>query len=612
MPDEIDIPPGTTRAAVVIGVDRTGLPKLDGAASGALAMGDWLREEGYHVTAHTDGPKTSVTRAEIFKTVTAYSKAATIEKLVIYFAGHGFYSSGNEIWLLSGAPDDSSEAINLKVNEELARMTQLRHVIFIADTCRSLPTQYEMQMLKGANIFPTVPLGGTCEVDTFFATLVGLPALEVALDEAMKEYEGLFTKTLIDLHKSAEPTDLVQTVIDGSDAMVFPNRRLKKRLPAAFSETARQLNIRKRQTPSLRIESDEPVHVARGFVPAAPAAMPSPVGAPMPVPMPAPMPGFAGSAPPPVTARGIPDTFERAARKMFKLDAVPPIPEATEPEQDPTLMRLAEEARAQMAPRESAHFETRSGAIVIGMKVKDAVPIGPFGIDNEGGDSGQTRLRFKNHPDYYGPLSTPFSAIIRFEDGTGTIVAALPGFVAALQVHEGRGVTSVSYTPAEGTMAWDEYSHFREEVNHRRAMAATAAQHGVLALDRKDAVSFGDRIRVGKSVDPTLGIYAALAYAGVGLRDQAKSVLSYMQSDMHANLFDPWLLAGGDPGDLSEHLPRVPICPMLSQSWDYLAPFGVDLPSVLDNAGRFPALWTTFLPTAMDAIIKAAHSGELS
>ena len=41
------IPLGTTRAAVVIGVNKTnGLPKLKGAASGALEMKVWLKKEG--------------------------------------------------------------------------------------------------------------------------------------------------------------------------------------------------------------------------------------------------------------------------------------------------------------------------------------------------------------------------------------------------------------------------------------------------------------------------------------------------------------------------------------------------------------------------------------
>ncbi len=53
-----DIPPGATRAAVVIGVDLTnGLRELNGAASGAVDMGDWLHAEGYHVTVHSDAEK---------------------------------------------------------------------------------------------------------------------------------------------------------------------------------------------------------------------------------------------------------------------------------------------------------------------------------------------------------------------------------------------------------------------------------------------------------------------------------------------------------------------------------------------------------------------------
>ena len=43
------------RAAVVIGVDRTGtLPKLNAAAAGARSVGNWLGQEGFEVVPFVD------------------------------------------------------------------------------------------------------------------------------------------------------------------------------------------------------------------------------------------------------------------------------------------------------------------------------------------------------------------------------------------------------------------------------------------------------------------------------------------------------------------------------------------------------------------------------
>lgn len=591
------IPPGTMRAAVVIGVDKTnGLPKLKGAASGALDMKHWLEKEGYHVTAHTDSAKKVVCLSDIFTTIDTYVKCPTIAKLVVYFAGHGYYSSGNEIWLLSGAPGNANEAINLKTSGEFARLTPLTNVIFVADTCRSMPQNWTGAQVQGGSIFPNIQSGGKCDIDIFFATLVGDPAVEVAVNEAMKDYKGMFTEALKDIHISATADDLIDAEIDGKQVTVFPNRRLKKRLPEFFTGQVRLRQVKVRQAPSLRIESDEPVHLARATLAAAKAAAPGS--------------NKATVNPKPFSTGALPDTIESAARKLFTMDAIPAAPTRRVPGTDRTQLQLAAEAREQMQAEQSAHFETKSGALVTGASVAEALAIGPHGIDIESGVMGEAMLRFKNAPDDFGPLTKPFSAAIRFTDGTGTIIAALPGFVAALLVRDG-GLVNVSYAPAEGTPRWNDYQHFREQAENRRAMAATAARHGVLALDREDAKAFGDTIRIGKSVDPTLGLYAALAYASVGLRDDVKSVLSYMQQDTRANMFDAWLLAGAEQVQLSEYLPLVPLCPMLSQTWDYLSPAGYELPGPLASAPRLPALWTTFHPQAMDVIVDAARKGTL-
>lgn len=588
------IPAGTTRGAVVIGVDRPKAPgPLEAAASGALDIQLWLAKE-YHVTAHTDRDGEPVRFADVFETVAAYAKCMTMEQLVIYFAGHGYYASQNEIWLLSGAPDNPAEAINLRESAEFSRSSGLRNIIFIADTCRSVPQGMAASQVKGGSIFPNTQNPTQADVDIFFATLPGDPAVEVAPEEATREYKGLFTETLKAIHAAARSEDICTVTIGGEEKQVFPNRRLKTRLPEFFREEVARARLRIRQTPQLRIESSEPVHLT-----AATLAPAGPVG---------------GGAPPvnprPFAGASAPGAIENAARALVSLKAIPDQPKGKTPATDIAKFLLASEAEEQRRAEKGGHFETGSGAALTGSQFLAAVAIGPQAIDFVGPEPGATELRFKNAADDYGRLVRPFSVVIRFADGSGTIIAALPGYVASLLVRNG-GLINISYSPAEGTMGWLESRRFQSEAESRRAMAATAARHGVLAVDRDDAKAFGDTIRIGKAVDPTLGLYAALAYASVGLRDDAKSVLRYMQKDLRATLFDAWLLAGADRENVSQARPLVPLCPMLSQSWDYLAPAGAAIPALLQAAPRHASLWTTFRPEAMDAIFDAAREGEL-
>src|SRR3954468_8761805 len=115
--------PPSTRAAIVIGVDKAGdLPKLRAAASGALAMGEWLSGEGFDVTTLTDanGP---VRFADLFDAVKRNVDNAALTQLVIYFAGHGFVNGYSEHWMLSGAPDNQNEAVSLNESVFNARLT---------------------------------------------------------------------------------------------------------------------------------------------------------------------------------------------------------------------------------------------------------------------------------------------------------------------------------------------------------------------------------------------------------------------------------------------------------------------------------------------------------
>ena len=48
------------------------------------------------------------------------------------------------------------------------------------------------------------------------------------------------------------------------------------------------------------------------------------------------------------------------------------------------------------------------------------------------------------------PSTVPASLVLTFDDGTGTVLAVLPGFIGTVLVEGGR-VVSVNYVPSEGT-----------------------------------------------------------------------------------------------------------------------------------------------------------------
>src|SRR5690242_6146514 len=103
------------RAAISIGVNRPGtmLP-LKAAAAGAQEFDNWARDQGCDSALITDSDN-RVTLNSIFTCVRKFVDKRIYDQLIVYFSGHGILlSPGAEIWLLSDAPQNGNEAINLR------------------------------------------------------------------------------------------------------------------------------------------------------------------------------------------------------------------------------------------------------------------------------------------------------------------------------------------------------------------------------------------------------------------------------------------------------------------------------------------------------------------
>lgn len=575
--------PTAKRAAVVIGVDKAGdLPPLRAAKSGARAVAEFLRNEKYDVKLLIDeeGP---VKAATIHETIDAYVKRGTISQLVVYFAGHGCVNSYAEYWLLSGAPDNANEAVSLLETAALAKQSGIPNVILISDACRSRADSLRANNIRGSIVFPNRAHTNVIpDVDQFLATVVGDPAWEVAIDESAKVFEGIYTACFLDAFKSPDET-MVRTV---GGVRVVPNKRLKAYLAREVPKRAQQRSITLIQRPDSQVNSDDDIYIARVRGTVAPA-----------------------EHEPAATVR---DTaaveLQRAGAGTLVLP--PPTADSEGHRVNPAISRGFTETRNLFAmfTRETSDMQLRTGFSVFGPRV-EGVATNP---------NVQAKILSSGDPAWIQVdlAQAPSASIaVRFNTGFGTVLAALDGYLGNVVVDRS-GVRSVTYVPSRQHQLRSVYEHEAQRLSELHAAVTTAARYGVFRIDgpkevrMQAAEKLADQIRMMKAIDPTLGLYAAYAYADAGLLKQVRSVMSYMRSDLRTDLFDVAMLAG----DLRDSPPHVPFCPMLSQGWSLLRVKNARLPEGLGAAPDHlqTALWTTFDPTGIGIIESSLREGRLA
>lgn len=573
-------------AAVVIGVDKAGtLPKLKAAASGARQVERLLAAEGYDVQALVDdnGP---VTVDRVFQAVDGFIDKGIYDQLVIFFAGHGFAAEYVEYWLLSDAIRNPNQAISLRESAQLARLySGIPNVIFISDACRSTPGSLGLTAIKGGVIFPTTGSRKPSAVDQFMATLVGDPSFEVSVAESSSNYEGIYTSALLSAFAAANP-DVTQK-IDGVD--VVPNRRLKRYLEREVPLRAQRVNIQLNQRPDALVTSDDDTYIARVTGHSSSQASGAvanlrqlantrldQVG----------IRGMGGGSPPaPISSAmhelDVRTGFSTAQNRI-----------AHEIETFDTFVE-----RHQNLPGSTGFFI--SGQAVAAAFALSAGKVQPFQQINE-----NTIVFNARHGE-------AVTALIFFSDGSSTMAAAPANYMGNIVVAQ-NGIINITYLPR--ARMYD-----REKLSKLHATVATAARFGVFRIDREEGrgansgASLANSIRMMKSIDPTLGLYAAYAYAEVGRDKDVESVRHYMRGDLGFDIFDTAMLSGALAKAGAGLKNTAPLCPMLAQGWALLRVNHVVLPKAI-NTGRQhlkPSLWTTFDATGTRILRDAMDKGLL-
>lgn len=580
------------RAAVVIGVDKAGnLPVLRAAASGARMVASWLAAEGFEVRLFVDDGK-PVKADEIFDAIADLVGRGTLDQLVVYFSGHGFLSGYSEHWMLSKAPDNPNEAVSLIESVALAKESAIPNVVFISDACRSTPDSLRAGRVRGSLIFPNrgVSRGARTDVDLFLAALPGDPALEVPVAESIASFEGIYTASFLDAFKYPDDT-MVRTM---NGVPVVPNSRLRPYLEREVPKRAQAKSIKLHQNPDTQVVSGETTYIGRVAV-----------SAPPPPPSPQPAPTI-------VDVAGL--ELARLGANVLDADPARAHPEVISRVAAETGFTTAKSTIVD-APGVS-HFETQTGFSVSGARVVLAAtnPRMRTKVLTQGDDAGGPALVRVEPVD-----QRAGSVALQFADGSGTVIAALEGYIGTVVV-DGNAVSNVSYVPSRNNSRWSDYQHGLKHLTELRAVVATSARFGVFRIEgeretrTKRARELAGQIRILKSIDPTLGLYAAYAYADADLIDQVRSVGGFMREDLRADLFDVAMLSGilsGRPPNDGER--PVPFCPMLSQGWSLLRVKDVRLPREVDAARDHlrPALWTTFDPEGMRILLSALQEGGL-
>jgi hypothetical protein len=584
------------RLAVVIGVDQVGsLPKLKAAAAGAGSVAKWLDGEGFDVKL-IDDRKRAVKVADVFDAVSEFVNRPTAEQLVIYFAGHGFVAQYSEYWLLSGAPDNPNEAVSVAETIVLAKQAPITNVVIISDACRSTADSLKTERVRGSLIFPNRGQAPSLvpDVDVLYATLVGDPSWEIPMQQSVTAYRAIFTDALLEAYKNPDASMI--NIVGGKQ--VVPNARLKKYLNREVPKRAQSASIQIVQRPDVQVVSDDTTYIGMVHRVAHPSNNEtSPVS----------LPDLADIA------------LQGAEQKVGERGpgaAVGWIPFGVDAN-DPRLLALQRLAVSSgfkdsvnhilYAPHDPDSLSAHTGFSVLGAKVRGiaTVPESRTTIGNAGSfitvDLG---------------TQSAATAAIRFSNGRGCVLAALSGYIGNVSVDE-HGVFSVAYLPSRDNPLREAYIQDGARISELHAVVATSARFGVFRINggrknRKEAQRLGDEIRVFKSLDATLGLYAAYAYAMGDLIDDVRSVRNFVQDVYRADLWDIAMLSGGLSGDSRSARPAlVPICPMLSQGWSLLRVKNIQMPSalILARDHLLPSLWTTFDSEGMDIVEKHLGAG---
>ena len=272
-----------------------------------------------------------------------------------------------------------------------------------------------------------------------------------------------------------------------------------------------------------------------------------------------------------------------------------------------TTNRLVETVGRVAAPFGPDHMESSCGFKVRGSRITHhtaAIPIGDAELLGPEGDL----LRVWR-------LNGPVSVVLRFEGGTGTVIPALPGYIAALTFEDG-DLVDVAYEPSANTGLWNEYAARADE-------AALLARRGCFGLAQwplppgQGRRSFGDRPQdaVRKNHRPHTGDLCCVRLPRPPAHRPHPRMTSFLRPILEGNaLFDLELLTRSlVNAEVNRDRLVIPFIPLFSQGWHLLRANRVRLHPILDGieATMRESVWSLFEGWGVEMLERALMSKEV-
>lgn len=557
------------RAIILIGVSRVsgGFQTLRGVEAAIDGMQAWANSQGIppdRIIRRTDRD-CPVTVRQIFDDVRGLPP--TVEQVIIYFSGHGIVNARQEFWLLSEAPEVANEAVNLEGTIALARSGGITHVVFISDACRTAAPGIQLGRVTGSDIFPNITNADLERtVDVFFATSLGAPALELRHEgPAGDDYNAVYSRVLIRVLKGEVPEAI------SVDGFIRP-RKLKHVLPNLVRDELRKegFSLLTNQTPDARVTSDDDAWISKvnPALAAADAALKAPSsprrhrldrafgsgtstgsGA-----------RSAAWVPPESMPSGssleqtVIDAMHALLRDKPNLSWFYEVHLAADKHGKELLEKVWE---SEMTERPSG--KRTPGIQVMGRHVARLTP-----------SRGYVRLHQKDpgihvlaHED-----SVPFDCLLEFEDGTGTLMPAIPGYRCTLQF-EGTHLNDVMFEPADAIA-------LPIDMNERllRRVMAEATRRGVMSLDRNCAQALSMHLSSAGVRDPSMDLYAAYAFHERGDSTPIREMAQQIRDHLSFNLFDLALLSRDLIRESRRVMQPLTFTPLLAQGWAFVEALG--------------------------------------
>jgi Caspase domain len=577
------------KALISIGIGKTdgSLLPLKGAVQDARDFSDWGQRQGFDTTLLIDD-KHKIRAADAYEALKAYLDAGSYSQVVVYFSGHGILQAPDcELWLMSGAPSNPNEVINVRASMSNARYCGLEHVVFISDACRTLPTDMRQATVGlGSALLPYMGIHSpSSELDVYYATLPGDSALEISLDEAVKRDRGLFTSCLLDA-LSGKVGDVLENLnVSGVMNRVVPGRPLKIWLGTAVPLAAEKESIVLRQKPEIRIESDNSRFLARFDSNHQPS-----------------------SASPPLDQRHhIQKQFVRDENRQrlvpsrgtrANLMTRTPLPRPTQPTTRSRTSNFASQLARDLAMARSldADIAVFGGAPETGFWA--------HGHLESSSHDGTFLLHLRDAEESGGRRKTPMkrTLALAFEDKICVPLNALEGYITTVHF-EGSRVVAINYVVKASPLGPGYVSPISDsDMDSLRVEAAVLARQGQLSVGSDPIRAYAERPSLYQALDPVLGTLAAYSYARAGLNQELSAIVDELRQSGLSIPFDVELLTSS-PTSL-EYPAAAPGMPMLTEGWLLLGLREKTMPAPLLRARPYllPSLWATFSSPATDSI----------